>query len=220
VRRHPSRVPAVALTLLALLGCGGPGDDAPTEATAARSAGSPSSTPAPRAAVADVASLGDGPSPSERWDIPVGLNVCGRFIDAPAGGRSAGVEVRAGGFATIEGGPGGVPTVGDYAAAAGIGLSTGELLLPEGVQPGSIDLGGTALPLGGAALRTGDGCGTETAEVQVWVYPPDPGGYGEVLTLVAEPHRTPFVAEGMAVVIAFAPASSLPTIPPSALSLD
>jgi len=78
---------------------------------------------------------------------------------------------------------------------------------------------GGVLPVAGATFVTGQKCGTVPAEVQLWVYTRDAANTGNaVRQVVTNPQDVPVVEDGMAFVIAFSPASSLPTLPPSALA--
>lgn len=231
---RPSSLGRLALLLvcaIALFAAACGGDDAASPSTTA-STSAPTGSDEPEyggghgahnmgiepGTVEDVAALGPGPSVGDRWEIPVGLNVCGRFIEAPTGGPVGGVTSAAGGTAVIEPVEGSdAPTLGDYAEAAGVTLRTGEIGLPSGVVPNAIELGEEDLSLDGATFRTGEECGTTRAEVQVWVYSAEDVSTGErVLTVTTDPQEVPFVEDGMALVIAFTPESSLPTLPPSA----
>jgi hypothetical protein len=209
--------------LLFAAGCGGDDDD--TTATATKRPVVAGPGPSEEATVDDVEVLGPGPSPGQRWEIPVGLAVCGRFVEPPTGGPVDGVTAAPGGIAVVEpvdeASAGRAATLGGYAAAAGISLGTDEITLPGAVVPAELDLDGAEAGAGGTlTLRTGTSCGTTPAAVQVWVYSADAAVSGEdVLTVVTDPHRIPFAEEGMAIVIALAPESSLPTLPPSALGL-
>ena len=217
--------------LLALSSCGGGESAATTTTTTAGPEGDghsghgTSGTMGIEAGtVADVAALGSGPRIGDRWEIPVGLNICGRFIEAPTGGPVDGVSAAPGAKALVEptdeAGSGHGATLGSYAAAAGVTLSTGRIELPSGLVPAEIEVEDTEVTLDGASFATGDRCGSTAAEVQVWVYSADAVTSGEgILTVVEDPERVPFAEEGMAVVIALMPESSLPTLPPSALGL-
>lgn len=213
---------AASILALALAACGG--DDAgDTAASASTSTTEPASqygssmgvTPGD---VADVAALGDGPADGEVWEVPVGLSVCGRFVDLPTGDPVGGVT--AGAFsATVEGGGAATPTVGDLADSAGIELGAGRLTLPEGIVPPELDNTDPPTPIAGASFATGDLCGQTPGEVQVWVYSEDARESGDgILVVTQDVGNVPFVQEGMAMVIAFTPESSLPTLPPSALA--
>lgn len=207
---------------LVLAGCGGD-DTGDTAASASTSTTEPASqygssmgvTPGD---VADVAALGDGPAAGEVWEVPVGLSVCGRFVDLPAGAPEGGVT--AGAFsATVEGGGEATPTVGDLAGSAGMELGAGRLTLPEGIVPPELDNTDPPTPIAGASFASGDLCGQTPGEVQVWVYSEDARRTGDgILVVTQDPGNVPFVQENMAIVIAFAPESSLPTLPPSALT--
>ena len=60
--------------------------------------------------------------------------------------------------------------------------------------------------------------GMEQAEVQLWYYTPLAVASGEqVRMVVTDPQDTPLLEGGSAVTLAFAPVSSLPTLPPAAL---
>ena len=167
--------------------------------------------------VQDVAALGDGPADGEEWRIPVGVSVCGRFLDVPAGDRVGGVSAGPA-EATVVGGGDEAPTLGDYAESAGIGLAPGRLTLPDDIVPPVLDSTEPATELAGQTLATGDLCGQTPAEVQVWVYSSAARSSGDGILLVTQDlANIPFAQQDMAVVIAFSPESSLPTLPPSAL---
>lgn len=174
--------------------------------------------------VAEVRALGTGPEPGETWSVPVALNVCGRFLDPVPGGPrevagttieatpSGRLEIRAGDV--VEG----TPLVADWADAAGFSLSTGTLTLPGDVRPSVLDSTDPVTPLAGATLGDDTTCGGTPASVQVWVYPAGAVESGSGILVVREdPELVPFAQEGMAVVVALSPESSLPTLPPSAL---
>jgi hypothetical protein len=214
--------PACLVVLFLAAACGGEDGTATTSAVEQREENRGHSMGVEAATVADAAGIGPGPSVGDRWEVPIGLSVCGRFVDAPPGDPNDGVASAPGGTAVIEPGAGSEAghraTIGRYATAAGIELSTGELSLPHDVEPDGIEIGGIELSLGDTTFRTGDECGQVPAEVQIWVYSPEALRSGEGVLVVSEnPQDVPFGAEGMAVVIAFAPESSLPTLPPSAL---
>lgn len=174
--------------------------------------------------VAEIAELGPGPSVGDTWRGHLGLNVCGRFLEPPG---PAGTPV--GGFSadgtgaftlapTTEADAGRGATVADLAATVGIGLETGTLSLPPSTTPAAIDLDRGPLTLAGATLGTGQDCGGVRASVQLWVYTPEAAETGEdVRVVVTDPQDVPVVRDGMVFVIALAPTSSLPTLPPSAL---
>jgi hypothetical protein len=210
---------AVATATLLLSGCGG--DDAADDTTTttgkpASQFGSSMGTEA--GDVTDVAALGDGPAEGQVWQVPVGLSICGRFLDVPAGDPVNGVTA---GPATtaVEGGAGeDVPSLGDFAESAGIGLEAGRLTLPDDIVPPELDSTDPPTPLAGATLATGDLCGDTPAEVQVWVYSSDARRSGDgILVVTQDLGNVTFAEEGMAMVIAVTPESSLPTLPPSAL---
>lgn len=229
--RHPGRFGSAVLaaTLLLVGACSG-GDSLATDDTRSRPTDTglhdhsgAASALAPEAVQAeDIATLGDGVAEGEAMDFWLGLNVCGRFVDVPAAGPARGMTVDASGLVTVAPGPGDPEgadvTVGDLAALLGLTLGTGELGFPAGFQPAAIEHGSASQQLAGATLRTGDLCGEEQAEVQLWYYTPDAVDSGEsVRMVVTDPQEVPVVADGTAVTIAFAPVSSLPTLPPAAL---
>jgi hypothetical protein len=213
------------LVVLALGACSGSEDAERTEgSTVAPSTTEPasqfgSSMGVSRVDVAEVEALGDGPGPGEEWSVPMGVSICGRFVDVPAGEQVDGVVGDAG-MATVTGGEGGAtPTVGDYAASVGIELEAGRLTLPSGVTPPELDNTEPPTPVAGATFRTGDTCSDTTAEVQVWVYSAEAARTGDGIMVVTQnPAAVPFAQDGMAMVIALSPESSLPTLPPSALA--
>jgi hypothetical protein len=221
----PNRTARLLLTAsicaVALAGCGGDdgtGDRSPATSTTEPASQYGSSMGVTPGDVADVAALGDGPADGEVWEVPVGLSVCGRFVDLPTGDPVGGVT--AGAFrATVEGGGAATPPVGDLADSAGIELGAGRLTLPEGIVPPELDNTDPPTPIAGASLATGDLCGQTPGEVQVWVYSEDARESGDgILVVTQDVGNVPFVQEGMAMVIAFTPESSLPTLPPSALA--
>jgi hypothetical protein len=206
---------------LVLSGCGGEAED--------EDAGGSTTTTEPASQfgssmgtedgdVADVVALGDGPADGEIWEVPVGLSVCGRFVDLPSGQPVGGVT--AGPFsATVDGtGDGETPTLGDLAVSAGIGLEAGRLTMPADFVPPELDSTDPPTPLAGATLSTGDLCGETVAEVQVWVYSAAARESGDgILVVTQDLSNIPFSEKGMTMVIAFTPESSLPTLPPSAM---
>jgi len=226
-RSVPALLAAVALLLT---GCGG---DDEGRGTPAREPDDAPSTTSPYgghahhgmgelSSVEDAAAIGPGPSVGDRWEIPVGISVCGQFIEAPEGGPVDGVSATKGGKAVVEptdeAATGHAATLGSYAEAIGATLRTGVLRLPADVVPTEIEVGDEDIALGGHTFRTGDMCGTTPGAVQAWVYSADAVSSGKgILTVVTDPDRIPFAEDGMALVIAFAPDSSLPTLPPSAV---
>lgn len=213
------------LALLALGACSGSDDADETDgSTAASSTTEPasqfgSSMGVTRVDVAEVAALGDGPAPGEEWSVPMGVSICGRFIDLPDGEPVNGVRGDAG-AATVTGTDDAtMPTVGDYATSVGIELEAGRLSLPNDVTPPELDNTDPPTPVAGATFRTGDTCGDTTAEVQVWVYSEEAARTGDGIMVVTQnPAAVPYAEDGMAMVIALSPESSLPTLPPSAFA--
>lgn len=233
--RRTRRRAAPALVALAtcgalLAGCGSGDDSSASTSTSTTEPASQfgSSMGVSDGTVADVAALGDGPPPGATWSVPVGVSVCGRFVDLPsdqtpddtAPDDTAPTPVTAApGRASLRGDGDRVPTLGDYAEAAGIELGAGRLGLPQGTSPAEIDSVDPPLAIAGAELRSGVDCGSTPAEVQVWVYSEDAVRTGDgILVVTQDLANVPFSQEGMAVVIAFSPESSLPTLPPSALT--
>ncbi len=174
--------------------------------------------------VADVAALGDGPAADATWTVPVGVSICGRFVDVPGGEPVEGVSSD-GAFALVsDPGDGELPTVGSFAESAGVTLAAGRLTMPDGVVPPQLDNTEPPTQIAGATFATGDTCsgvgGEITGEVQVWVYSGDARRTGDgILVLTQDLGNIPFSDPEMAVVIAFTPESSLPTLPPSAATL-
>ena len=210
-------VPVAAAVLLT--SCGGEDTAEPTTTTTTEPASQYGSSMGTEPGdVADVAALGDGPAEGETWEIPVGLSICGRFVDVPAGDEVNGVT--AGPVsATVEGGAGEeLPTLGDFAESAGIGLAAGRLSMPDDIVPAELDNTDPPTPLAGTTSATGDLCGETPGEVQLWVYSTDARESGDgILVVTQDLANVPFAQDGMAVVVAFTPESSLPTLPPSAM---
>lgn len=166
----------------------------------------------------DVAALGDGPAPGETWTVPVGISICGRFIE-PLTGTHGGVTSQADGTVTVTGGGQGAPTVGDLARATGIVLEKGSITMPSNAAPAELDSVEPPLPVAGATLRDGDSCGATEGALEIWVYSADAAESGDgIMAVTDDPGAVPFAEDGMAIVVAFAPDSSLPTLPPSALA--
>lgn len=219
------RVAAVAGALaLAVLGAcsSDDGDDgaavstASTSTTAASQFGSSMGVEEVSAGV--VSQLGDGPTAGESWTIPVGLSICGRFIE-PLSGTHGAVTARADGTVTVTGDADDTPTVGDLAAATGILLEKGSITLPSDAVPAELDSTDPPTPVAGATLRDGDSCGASDGAVEIWVYSAAATESGDgIMKVTDDPAAVPFAEDGMSVVVAFAPESSLPTLPPSALA--
>jgi len=170
--------------------------------------------------VADVAALGDGPAAGATWRVPVGVSICGRFVDVPTGAEVDGVSSAAAFALVTDPGDGAPPTVGAFAESAGVALGAGRLTMPEEVVPPELDNTDPATQIAGATFATGDMCGDAIGEVQVWVYSGDARRTGDgILVLTQDLGNIPFSDPEMAVVIAFTPESSLPTLPPSAPTL-
>ncbi|MCB0952480.1 MAG: hypothetical protein H6517_00915 [Microthrixaceae bacterium] len=171
----------------------------------------------------DIAALGDGPQPGEQFDVFLGVNVCGRFLEMPSVSGPSGVDVDAAGVVSIAPQPGGPAghdiTVADITDALDISLTTAELGFGPSWDPATATIGTDDTPLAGLDLVTGGSCGTERAEVQLWYYTAEAADSGDrVRMLVTDPQDAPIVSDGAALTIAFAPESSLPTLPPSALN--
>lgn len=232
-RRRPAALVAALVAALALVGaaCSSDEDGAATTTTAddghGHGEGSSqfgSSMQPDVVSVAELAELGPGPEVGDEWSGWIGLDVCGRFLEPPTPVAPAPGAVSTTGDGsysvapTSEAHAGHAATIGGLAEQVGIGLSTGELTLPDTVEPASFDLEGAMVQAAGATFRTGETCGGTPAEVQLWVYSRDAADSGEdVRVIVTDPQDAPVVEDGMAFVIAFAPESSLPTLPPSAL---
>lgn len=224
---HPLRRPAALIAVLASLLIGACSseqattEDSPTTTTSASQFGS--SMGVIDGTAADVAALGDGPPPGETWSVPVGLNVCGRFIEPiAASGDAGGPTISATDRGEVEltaGADGRVPTLGDYAELVGIELAAGAVTFPATAEPAVLDSTDPPTAVAGATLRDGDRCGGTAGAVQVWVYSAAARDSGDgILVVTKDTAAVPFAEQGMAVVISFSPESSLPTLPPSALS--
>lgn len=203
---------------LLIAGCSGGDDGDETTTTTEPASQFGSSMGATSGDVADVAAFGDGPTTGTTWQVPVGLSVCGRFVDVPAGTAVNGVTAGPVSATVLGAASGEEPTLGDFAESAGLQLSAGRLGLPEDIVPPELDNTDPPTRIAGATLATGDSCGDTPAEVQVWVYSADARESGDgILILTQDLANIPFSEEGMAMVIAVAPESSLPTLPPAAL---
>lgn len=222
-----------AVLVVAAAACGS-GDDAAEDAGddaaghhgsgGADASGYGSSMAPETVSVADVAELGPGPSVGDTWTGHLGLNVCGRFLDPPAASTTpvAGFSTDGTGAFTVtpasEEDAGEAATVGDLASLVGVDVSTGALTLPSGTTPAQVELDPGPVQVAGATFSTGDSCGGTPASVQLWIYTPEAAATGEdVRVVVTDPEDVPIAVDGMVMVLALAPASSLPTLPPSAL---
>jgi len=175
--------------------------------------------------VAKVAALGPGPRVGDTWTGTIGLNVCGRFLEPPtaAGAPVDGVGTDGTGhFSVVPTTPaqaGHAATVGKLLQQTGISMSTGSLSLPPSTRPATIEQGTGVEQVAGATFGTGQKCGTTPAEVQLWIYTKEAADTGQaVRQVVTDPLDVPVAQDGMVFVVAFSPASSLPTLPPSALA--
>lgn len=208
-----------ALSASVLVGCGG--EDAETTSTTTTEPASQfgSSKGTEPGDIGEVAALGDGPDEGRIWDIPVGVSVCGRFIEVPQGSEVDGVTAGPATTRVTRTPDGEVPTLAGFADSTGIELSAGRLTLPDTIVPPELDVTDPPLTIAGRTLATGDTCGETVGEVQVWVYSTDARASGDgILVVTQDLGNIPFSDEGMAMVIAFAPESSLPTLPPSAFN--
>lgn len=170
----------------------------------------------------DIAELGAGVATGEQATVWLGVNVCGRFVEIPSGGPVGGLGVDAGGLLEIS------PGVGDpsgHEVTAGavmdlidLQLGTGEMSFGPGWGAQEVVLDERTVALADTTFATGDSCGTEQGEVQLWYYTPAAVNSGEELRLVVtDPQDVPVLESGTALTVAFAPSSSLPTLPPAAL---
>ncbi|MDQ2678446.1 MAG: hypothetical protein M3Y51_06840 [Actinomycetota bacterium] len=223
--RHTRHVAALAaIVALAAVGGACSSDDDASDETASTSSTSTSaasqfgsSMGVDEVDASAVSELGDGPPAGTTWTIPVGLSICGRFIE-PLTGTHGGVTAGADGTVAVTGGDA-TPTVGDLAEAMGIVLEPGSITMPSNAVPAELDSTEPPTPVAGATLADGDSCGSSNGEVQVWVYSAAASESGDgIMVVTDDPAAVPFAEDGMSIVVAFAPESSLPTLPPSALT--
>jgi len=220
-RRLAAVAGIVALTALGACSSDDTSSDAPastssTSTTAASQFGS--SMGVEEVAADAVSELGDGPATGETWTIPVGLSICGRFIE-PLTGTHGAVTAQADGTVTVTGDGDATPTVGDLAEATGIVLEQGSITMPSNAAPAELDSTDPPTPVAGATLSDGDSCGTSDGAVEIWVYSAAATESGDgIMVVTDDPAAVPFAEDGMSIVVAFAPESSLPTLPPSALA--
>ncbi len=151
-----------------------------------------------------------------------GINVCGRFLELRAAGPSNGITVDATGSVEVQPGPGDPTghevTVGSVLELMDVSVSTGEMTFGSTWGSTVAELDGEEVSLGSKKLATGDSCGRDPGEVQLWYYSPSAVDSGEdIRMVVTDPQDVPILAEGTAMTLAFAPSSSLPTLPPAAL---
>lgn len=173
---------------------------------------------------ADIAELGKGAAVGEELSVWIGVNVCGRFLEIPAREGSGGLSLDATGGLTVAPQAGDESghdiTVADVMEMLDIQLATSTMSFGERWAPTEVALSPAAepSPLAGRSFATGDDCGTEQGEVQLWYYTAESVDSGEdVRMVVTDPEDVPLVGDGAAVTVAFAPTSSLPTLPPAVL---
>ena len=174
----------------------------------------------------DVAALGDGVATGATGEFWVGINICGRFVELPPQLADGPMTLDGTGLLTLAPSPG-EPSGLELTADSVLGMldvqaETGTISFGESWAGSSVGEGDAAVPLAGRTFTTGDECAigpkVEQGEVQLWYYTPAAVVSGEqVRMVVTDPGDTPLVEDGSAVTIAFAPLSSLPTLPPSAL---
>ena len=220
-----SPAPKATTTDAAATGATGSGVTEPADGAGGHGPGKYGSSMDPEVVgVKDIAKLGPGPAAGQQWKIWTGINVCGRFVDlAPTSAQpSKGMSVSPAGQLTVAqaaGDPTGHDvTVADFLALYGITASTGTLTFPAGIAPSTLRLPNGSVELSGATMKTGDKCPETPGEVQVWYYTPQAVATGRpIRVVVTDPDKVPIVADGSAIVVAFSPDSSLPTLPPAAL---
>ena len=236
---------AVAAALFALVaGCGGDGGEGaaaqggaggddpafesdrtrPTDASEHSHDGEDSALAPRTVQPADIAELGDGVAPGGELSMWIGVNMCGRFLDIPPAGPVGGLSTDAAGRLAVAPSAGDDAghdvTVADVMELLDLQLGTAELAFGEQWAPKEVALAPGAEPtaLAGTSFATGDGCGEEQGEVQLWYYTPEAVDTGEdVRMVVTDPEDVPLVGDGAALTVAFAPTSSLPTLPPAAM---
>lgn len=175
----------------------------------------------PQVRVSQVKRSGPGPEVGDKWTADVALNVCGQYMEPPAGEAVRGVRANADGTVEIaptsEDEAGHNANLAAYIESIGAELATGSLKLPADLKPPEIQVREDKVAVAGATFVDGETCGDVTGKVEVWVYSPEAVKTGDGLVVVAEnPQDIPFFADGMALVVTFTPESSLPTLPPSA----
>jgi hypothetical protein len=225
----PGRSGALSVSLSAslllaatLVGCGGEAADRSTTTTTTAPEPAPqfgSSMGTEPGDVDEVAALGDGPAADQVWEIPVGISICGRYVEVPQGLAADGVTAGPATTRVTRTGSGEVPTLRAFAESAGLQIAAARLTLPDDIVPPTLDVTDPPMTIAGRTFATGETCGDVTAEVQVWVYSTEARASGDGILIVTQDlANVPFSDEGMAVVVAFAPESSLPTLPPSAFN--
>lgn len=236
-RRHglayrPTTFAVSTLAALAFLASGCTGDDTASTTTAGEGKQTTTSghdshqaMAPPTASASEIAKLGPGPSAGQTFKGSVGLDVCGRFLDLSP---PAAVNTSTGFGLTSEGHfsvtpptpavAGHAATVAGLAEVLGVQLSSGTVTFAPTAGPERIDVSGNSIEVAGRTFGPAVTCGDTPAEVQLWVFPAKAVETGKGLVKVLEdPQDVPIVEDGMAFVIAVAPESSLPTLPPSAL---
>ncbi len=175
----------------------------------------------------DIAALGDGVAVGDTWPVWIGVNICGRFLEIPAVAATGGLAVDSSGLLTVAPGDGDevghAVTIGDVMSLVGVELGTGSVSMDERWAPQAVDVDGESVAVAGSTFSTGDPCvlgrdGAEPGEVQLWYYTPAAVDSGtDVRLVVTDPEDVPIIGADSAITIAFAPVSSLPTLPPAAL---
>ncbi len=221
---------ALAVIVVTLAGCGSGAQGAtasrprPTDTAGLHDHGAADSALAPETVrPEDLALLGDGVEAGGRIEGYLGLNLCGRFLEIPEGASAAGVTLEQSGHFVVEPGEGdevGLEvTVGDLLQLLEVGMRTGELEFGSQWSASPATVGGEEFDLGGSALATGDSCGDELGEVQLWYYTEEAANSGDgIRIVVTDPQDAPIIGDGVALTVAFAPSSSLPTLPPAVMA--
>ncbi|MEZ5238569.1 MAG: hypothetical protein R2716_06330 [Microthrixaceae bacterium] len=192
----PTRlVVAAALVVLALVSaaCSG-GSEAATDSrprptdTGLHDHGDDSALAPETVSAAEIAQLGDGVGPGERFEGFLGINICGRFLEIPDVAPRGGVSVQAGGRMSIA--PTGEDEVGldvtvqDLLAPLGVTLGTGTVAFGSQWAGSTTALGGEDVPVDGLELATGESCGREQGEVQLWYYTEEAVDSGDEIRIV------------------------------------
>ena len=221
-KRSVTGLVPVAIVLAALLlgGCKN-ADPTPEARTTTSETEHGSHLAPPQMMFSQVRQSGPGPKVGDRWRASVALNVCGQFLNPPAGDTVRGVTPNADGTVDIAptnaGEAGHFSTLGAYIESVGAKLSTGSLGLPASITPAELTVRDATVPIAGATFTDGAECAGVKGKVAVWVYSREAVKTGNGLVVVVEdPQEVPFFEDGSAFVITFTPESSLPTLPPSA----
>ncbi len=151
------------------------------------------------------ATASEAPTTRDHWHEAFGINVCGEFLDPPAddGADRLGIHTHQDGLIHVHpfgaGGSGENATMQAFFNQIGAEVSDGTLTLKDGTSK-----------------KDGDKCDDKTAELALFVWPPQANDKTDPEKLTgAEINEARFTEDGGAYVLSFNPSDFTPPLPPS-----